>query len=136
MDAEKRFWKSPDLLSQLLPFLDLSSILNLANQLPLIPQLLQRRAIWRDLVGRTIDLINIDVKIDQVEEYDEEYEEDYQKVEQLVGILKMMENRKPFFKTCLMQFAKNLSCSMMGRYGKLMRFLRLRSRKCGHQSCS
>ena len=85
MDAEKRFWKSPDLLSQLLPFLDLSSILNLANQLPLIPQLLQRRAIWRDLVGRTIDLINFD------EEYDEGYEEDYQKVEQLVGILKMME---------------------------------------------
>ena len=78
MDAQKSFWKSPDLLSQLLPFLDLSSILNLANLFPLIPQLLQRRAFWRDLISRNID-------------DGEGFWEDYQKVVQLVGILKMME---------------------------------------------
>ena len=55
MDAQKFFWKNPDLLSQLLPFLDPSSILNLANLFPLIPQLLQRRAFWRDLISRNID---------------------------------------------------------------------------------
>ena len=78
MDAQKRFWKNPDLLSQLLPFLDPSSILNLANLFPLIPQLLQRRAFWRDLISRNID-------------DGEGFWEDYQKVVQLVGILKMME---------------------------------------------
>ena len=82
MVGETKFWRSPDLVSQLLPFLDLASILHLANILPLVLQLLQRKSIWRDLIRRSIE--NLD-------QYDHRWEIMWG-VEELVDILKMLEN--------------------------------------------
>ena len=48
-----KFWGSPDLVAQLLTFLDVSSTLALANVLPLAQDLLQRKFIWGDLMRRS-----------------------------------------------------------------------------------
>ena len=48
-----QFWGSPDLVAQLLTFLDVSSTLALANVLPLAQDLLQRKFIWGDLLRRS-----------------------------------------------------------------------------------
>ena len=82
MVGETKFWRSPDLVSQLLPFLDLTSILHLANLLPLVLQLLQRKSIWRDLIRRSIE--NLD-------QHDQRWEIMWS-VEELVDILKMLES--------------------------------------------
>ena len=82
MVGETKFWRSPDLVSQLLPFLDLASILHLANILPLVLQLLQRKSIWRDLIRRSIE--NLD-------QHDQRWEIMWS-VEELVDILKMLES--------------------------------------------
>ena len=48
-----KFWGSPDLVAQLLVFLDVSSTLALAKVLPLALDLLQRKFIWEDLLKRS-----------------------------------------------------------------------------------
>ena len=53
MAVENKFWRSPDLVSQLIPFLDVASILALATVQPLVTSLIQRRFIWKDLIGRS-----------------------------------------------------------------------------------
>ena len=44
--AQIGFWGSPDLVAQLLTFLDVSSTLALVKVLPLAQDLLQRKSIW------------------------------------------------------------------------------------------
>ena len=84
MVGETKFWRSPDLVSQLLPFLDLASTLHLASILPLVLQLLQRKSIWRDLIRRSIENFDLIMRDD--------YEEIMWIVDQLVDILKMLES--------------------------------------------
>ena len=86
MLAEKKFWQSPDLVFHLLAFLDLPSILALANLLPLLRRLLQRKTIWRGLV-----LNNIEGPMGYEIEA-REHEENCRNVKQLVGILKMLQS--------------------------------------------
>ena len=82
MVGETKFWRSPDLVSQLLTFLDLASTVHLANLLPLVLQLLQRKSIWRDLIRRSIE------NFDQPDDY----AEIMWIVDKLVDILKMLES--------------------------------------------
>ena len=53
MAVENKFWRSPDLVAQLMPFLDVASTLALATVQPLVVDLIQRRFIWKDLIRRS-----------------------------------------------------------------------------------
>ena len=88
-DPEDKFWRSPDLLVQLLTFLDVSSTLALAKEVPLLLDLLQRKFIWKDFINRS----NIDG--------DKELEENKTEVSQIVEILKMMEDAEPLLQELL-----------------------------------
>ena len=102
-DAQKKFFQSPDLVSQLLPFLDLSSTLVLASILPLARQLLQRKFIWRGLVRRSLQ--NLDDSYEEWEKVNSTgfywNEEDLTKVEQLVKILQKLESPEPLLQDLL-----------------------------------
>ena len=110
-DAQKKFFLSPDLVSQLLPFLDLSSTLVLASILPLARQLLQRKFIWRGLIRRSLQNLDDSGKLekkmeDEEDEEDKENEEDaeeeiFTKVEQLVKILQKLESPEPLLQDLL-----------------------------------
>ena len=52
MDASQQFWMSEDLLEQLLPILDLSTIVALASTNPLAVSLLSRPPLWRQFLFR------------------------------------------------------------------------------------
>ena len=92
-DAQKKFFQSPDLVSQLLRFLDLSSMLVFASILPLARQLLQRKFIWRGFIRKSLqDLDNNGTKVN---------EGDLTKVEQLVKILQKLESPEPLLQDLL-----------------------------------
>ena len=91
MVPEQKFWRSPDLVAQLLSFIDVSSTLALAKVLPLSLHLLQRKFIWRDLICRS--RINEDYIGDlTLKEEEEDFYEIKAEVEQMVAILMMMES--------------------------------------------
>ena len=52
-DAEKKFWRTPDLIETLLPFLDANSTLALVKVLPLALDIVQMKTMWIKLVERT-----------------------------------------------------------------------------------
>ena len=52
MDASQQFWMSEDLLEQLLPMLDLPTIVALASTNPLAVSLLSRPPLWRQFLFR------------------------------------------------------------------------------------
>ena len=86
MAVENKFWRSPDLVAQLMPFLDVASTLALATVQPLVVDLIQRRFIWKDLIRRSA--------ICGVENEDSE-ERSKRNVGQLVEILKLVEDPEP-----------------------------------------
>ena len=51
-DAGKKFWQTPELIENLLPFLDFESTLKLAPSHPLTLKLLQIDSNWKKLIGR------------------------------------------------------------------------------------
>ena len=51
-DAEKKFWRTPDLVETLLPFLDANSTLALVKVLPLALDIVQMKTMWIKLVER------------------------------------------------------------------------------------
>ena len=51
-DAEKKFWRTPDLIETLLPFLDANSTLALVKVLPLALDIVQMKTMWIKLVER------------------------------------------------------------------------------------
>ena len=53
-DAERKFWKTPELIETLLLFLDVSSARSLAQALPLALDILQSVVVWNKLVQRSI----------------------------------------------------------------------------------
>ena len=102
MVVEDRFWRSPDLVSQLLPFLDSSSTLALASVQPLVVQLLQRSSIWKGLLRRST-----------IEDFDDYDENNKSTVEDLVGILKMMGDPVPLLLELL-----HIICEKFLNYGR------------------
>ena len=81
MTSAQRFWKSPDLMAQLLPFLGTPSILALSKVEPVVVNILQRSFIWRQVLRRSNDK--------------EEWEELKFEVKNLVEILQMVEDPLP-----------------------------------------
>ena len=59
-DAEEKFWKTPELLETLLPFLDVASTLRLAESHfssendSLVLDVLQRPLVWKKLIERSL----------------------------------------------------------------------------------
>ena len=86
MAVEQRFWRSPALVAELIPFLDVASTLALATVQPLVVDLIQRRFIWKDLLRRSA--------ICGFENEDSQ-ERNERNVEQLVEILKLVEDPEP-----------------------------------------
>ena len=80
MAVENRIWRSPDLVAQLIPFLDLASILALATVQPLVLNLLERSFIWKNLIRRSA------ISENELEGLDRA------KIGQLVKILKLVED--------------------------------------------
>jgi len=79
-EAEKKFWKSPELLEGLLPFLDPPSILELAKVHPLTTGVIQSTYNWSRLIRRSCphptEIIGLEQKL--------------AKMGPIIGILKMM----------------------------------------------
>ena len=51
-DVGKKFWQTPELIENLLPFLDFESTLKLAQSHPLTLNILQINSNWKKLIGR------------------------------------------------------------------------------------
>ena len=62
-DAEKKFWRTPDLIETLLPFLDANSTLALVKVLPLALDIVQMKTMWIKLVERTCPYDSLDVSV-------------------------------------------------------------------------
>ena len=110
LQARLRFFQSPDLLTELLSFLDVSSSLALAKVLPLAADLLQRKFIWQGLMRKIILENYFENRLEEGdEEKDADEDEDVEEEDkeerwketnktgavQLVAILKTVENPEP-----------------------------------------
>ena len=93
-DAERKFWRLPELVEMLLPFLDGPSTLALVKALPLALEIIQRKSMWIKLVKRVCPFDSDDV-VEWGEEFEKLVANDKRKVMPLVEILKMTENPKP-----------------------------------------
>ena len=54
IDAESKFWRTPELVESLLPFLDARSVLSLAKSHKLTLEIIQRPVAWNKLMRRYI----------------------------------------------------------------------------------
>ena len=79
-EAEKKFWKSPELVEGLLPFLDPPSILELAKVHPLTTGVIQSTYNWSRLIRRSCPHPTENIGLEQK----------VAEVEPIIGILKMM----------------------------------------------
>ena len=91
--AEQKFWRLPELVEMLMPFLDGPSILSLVKALPLALEIVQRKSMWMKLVKRECPYMGNDVLWG--EEFEEALTKDKEKVMLFVEILKMAENPNP-----------------------------------------
>ena len=62
-----KFWRNPDLLLMLLPYLDVPSTWALATAQPLVLDVLQHMFVWKGLLKRWVN--NMDRRVD--EEYED-----------------------------------------------------------------
>ena len=86
--AEKKFWRSPELIEALLPFIDPPSTRCLAQVHPLSLDILQSAFVWNKLITRSIpDKKNTDITEESLYEL-------VPKVTSLARILHMMEDKK------------------------------------------
>ena len=124
-----KFWLSPDLVSELLSFLDVSSILALARVLPLAKDLLQRKFIWQGLMRKIILENYFENRLEEGdEEKDADEDEDVEEEDkeerwkeanktgavQLVAILKMVEDPEPL----LLELLDTL-CRLFAQYWEI-----------------
>ena len=81
-----QFWRNPELVTQLISFLDISSTLAIATVLPLARELLQQKSIWGGMLKRYTS------KIKDQKEQNCRKEEEKVEVGQILDILKLMKN--------------------------------------------
>ena len=91
--AENKFWRLPELVETLIPFLDSSSTLALVKAFPLALEVIQRKTVWVKHVKRLCPFF-INILVSE-EEYEETLVEEKGSVMSFVGILKMMDNPNP-----------------------------------------
>ena len=91
--AENMFWRLPELVETLIPFLDGSSTLALVKAFPLALKVIQRKTVWVKHVKRLCPFFIYEVVSE--EEFEKTLVEEKGSVMNLVGILKMMDNPNP-----------------------------------------
>ena len=91
--AEEKFWRLPELVEMLMPFLDVPSTLSLVKACPVALEIIQRKSMWIKLVRRVCPDMGYDV-IDEVG-YEEDLVNDRREVMNLVQFLMLMENPVP-----------------------------------------
>ena len=74
-DAERKVWRTPELVERLLPFLGVSSVECLAECHDLTRELLQRSFTWNKFIKRSISNAISESTVTWVEEEDEEADE-------------------------------------------------------------
>ena len=99
--AERRFWRTPELVEKLLPLLDARSISRLAQVHQLTVELLQAASFWNDLVRRTCpyDEISPDQMDNQYEFCNlvqDTFQEQKRAIKHLIKLLKKMEDPDVF----------------------------------------
>ena len=99
MTSAQRFWKSPDLMAQLLPFLDVQSILALSKVEPVVVNILQRSFIWRQQLRRSYHAM---------EDMDE-FEMEELEVGDLLEILQLVEDPEPLIPELLDMICERFS---------------------------
>ena len=92
-EAEKKFWKTPELVDRLMPFLDGQSTLSLVTALPLALEIVKGKASWIQLVKRVCPFETKDA-VDAAE-WEKQVAKERMDVLNLVEILKMMELEDP-----------------------------------------
>ena len=60
--AEKKFWKTPELVEELLDFLDLDSIKQLAKHHVLAKEILAKEVVWHKILERAMPLDESDTQ--------------------------------------------------------------------------
>ena len=105
-EAERKFWGSPELVDTLLPFLDVKSILCLAECHQLTLKTLQGTYVWNKLVKRTCPETVQMVRAHPLDREDtlgvrQRLAPERLQLVQLVGILKMVEEPKAHLKALL-----------------------------------
>ena len=88
-EAERKFWRTPDLLERLLAVLDAKSVLALVKGLPPALAIIQRKPTWIKLVKRVCSNIE-DPRFDSVSYSHEEVAEHRSGLIPLVDIMKLM----------------------------------------------
>ena len=86
-DAERKFWRTPELLSKLMPLLDAPSASNLAEVHPFTVEVLQGGSTWKQLVETCCKSWE-----STRQEFEGTFEQKKMEVGHLVNILKKMEN--------------------------------------------
>ena len=107
-DSEAKFWRSPELVRTLLPYLDVSSTMALASTHPLTVALLQNMFIWRDFIQRT--KMKRGSKFREVEGR-KSFEMEVMEVElkQVVAIINLAEEPKPLLLELVHAICKRFS---------------------------
>ena len=76
LEAEKKVWETPEVVEELLPFLDPESTLNLAQCQENVPGILQGSLLWNQFIRRACPPWKMDIDV----------------VRCLVSIMKLMKN--------------------------------------------
>ena len=107
-DGEAKFWRSPELVRTLLPYLEVGSTMALASTHPLTVALLQNMFIWRDFIQRT--KMKRGSKFREVEGR-KSFEMEVMEVElkQVVAIINLAEEPKPFLLELVHAICKRFS---------------------------
>ena len=93
VDAEMKFWGTPELVEKLLPFLDLESIKQLSTFQKLTRQILGKTFVWNQLIKRTFPRDhNIDPEDSVFPQHYEDLASDKAKVKLLTEILSLTED--------------------------------------------
>ena len=93
-DAGTKFWRIPELVERLIPFLDGHTTLSLVKALPLALEIIERKFTWSKFVRRVCPHMTYDVIPDEVE-FEEAVAKERGEVTTLLEFLKMMENPIP-----------------------------------------
>ena len=101
-----KFWRMPELVERLMPFLDGQSTLALVKALPLAFEIIQRKSKWIKLVKRVCPYMTYDLILDE-DGYEEAVAKERSGVMVLVEFLKMMENPNPQLSDLLHAMCEN-----------------------------
>ena len=116
-EVEKKFWETPELINNLLLFLDLKSILHLARAHKITQNILERTYVWNKLIKRSCPYIqrpyhDSQPKIDAVNNF--------------VAILKLMKNPNVLLPDLLHLICERLSEEPNDRNARTTGFIQMR----------